>query len=172
MSGPIARRMCAEVDGAFVLFLIGVRINRPWRVRTWLPVLGAMPRMLAELEERPELGLLHHRMQLGFPNLSVVQYWRSHDLLQAYAQGRDKAHLPAWAEFNRRIGTNGDVGIWHETYLIEPGRAESIYVNMPPYGLGRAGTLVEATGRRQGAKQRLAAAVRPADGTTVDPSQG
>jgi hypothetical protein len=30
-----------------------------------------------------------------------------------------------------------------------------VYVNMPPYGLGRAGRLVPATGARQSAKDRL-----------------
>ncbi len=25
------------------------------------------------------------------------------------------------------------VGIWHETYLIEPGKFECVYGNMPPF---------------------------------------
>jgi hypothetical protein len=47
------------------------------------------------------------------------------------------------------------VGIWHETYLVEPGRHESIYNNMPLFGLGAAGTLVEAVGARQASRQRI-----------------
>ena len=151
------RRVAAELDGSFVLFLIGVRINRPWKPWSWLPVVTAMPAMLAELARQPDLGLLHARTHFGFPDTSVVQYWRSHAHLQAYAQARDKAHLPAWHAFNKRVGTNGDVGIWHETYLIAPGASEAIYVNMPPYGLGRAGGTADAVGTRATAQGRLKA---------------
>jgi len=161
MAEIINRRVSAEIEGGFVLFLIGMRFNRPWNVRRWLPVLRAMPRMLKELSRQPELGLLHYRLQFGFPNVMVVQYWRSFELLSAYSAARDKAHLPAWAAFNRAIGTNGDVGIWHETYIVEPGKYESIYVNMPAFGLGAAskhaeGGLFDATGKRESARTRAA----------------
>lgn len=39
MSAIIARRMTAELDGDFVVFLIGMRINRPWMIHRWLPAL-------------------------------------------------------------------------------------------------------------------------------------
>lgn len=161
MTPIIPRRMCAEVEGEFVLFLIGLRLNRPGKLHRWLPVMRAMPRMLQELEQRPELGLLHHRMHVGLRSGMLVQYWRSHALLEAYATARDKAHLPAWRAFNRAVGTNGDVGIWHETYLVGPGRYESVYVNMPAFGLGLAGTLREATGPRATGQGRLAALADP-----------
>ena len=157
MAAVMDRRVAAELDGSFVLFLIGVRINRPWKLLSWLPVFTAMPAMLAELQRRPELGLLHARTHFGFPNIMVVQYWRSHAQLQAYTQARDKAHLPAWTAFNGRVGTSGDVGIWHETYMIEPSASEAIYVNMPPYGLGRAGAVHDAVGLRATAQRRLKA---------------
>jgi Monooxygenase af470-like len=63
--------------------------------------------------------------------------------------------LPAWARFRRNIGDSGDVGIWHETYLISEGQYENIYHNMPPFGLGRVGQLVEATGHRESALKRI-----------------
>lgn len=161
MAAVIDRRVAAELDGPFVLFLLGIRFNRPWRFWSWLPVFTAMPAMLAELQDRPDLGLLHARTHFGFRNIAVVQYWRSHEQLQAYAQARDKAHLPAWHAFNKRVGTNGDVGIWHETYLIAPGASEAIYVNMPPYGLGRAGRTPDAVGGRATALGRLKAPLTP-----------
>ena len=55
---------------------------------------------------------------------------------------------PPGATSTGAIGTSGDVGIWHETYLVGEGRHESVYVNMPPFGLGRAGQLVPAKGRQ------------------------
>ena len=155
MASIIDRRVTADIDGDFVLFLIGMRVNRPWKIASWLPVAIAMPRMLAELAKQPDMGLLHERSHFGFPGIMSVQYWRSFAHLEAYSKKADAAHLPAWKAFNKAVGSNGDVGIWHETYLIAPGRHESIYNNMPPFGLGAASGLVDATGARNAAKQRL-----------------
>lgn len=155
MAAIIDRRVCAEIEGPFVLFLIGIRLNRWWKVWQWLPVFRAMPRMLIELGKNPDLGLLHARTHFGFPATMLVQYWRSYEHLEAYASARDRGHLPAWQAFNQAIGSNGDVGIWHETYLIEPGRYENVYGNMPAYGLGLAGTIHDATGPRARAMGRL-----------------
>lgn len=149
-------RLTANLDGEFVLFLIGMRINRPWKPHRWLPVAAAMPRMLRELADRPEAGFLHGEMWFS-RTLVMLQYWRSLDQLLAYAKEREAAHLPAWQAFNRAIGTNGDVGIWHETYVVGPGRYENVYVNMPAFGLGRAGALQPAAGGRQSASGRLRA---------------
>ena len=155
MTRIVERRVCAEMDGGFVVFLIGARINKPWKVWKWWPVATAMPRMLTELANQPELGLLHARSMFTFPDAVVVQYWKSFEHLEAYAKARDHAHLPAWQAFNKAIASNGDVGIWHETYVIEPGKYENIYNNMPPFGLGAVGRIVDAVGGRQAARQRV-----------------
>ena len=78
--------------------------------------------------------------------------------MEAYARSPEHAHLPVWQWFNTQLGSNGDIGIWHETYLVQPGSYETVYNNMPPYGLGAAGTLVDAIGARQSAHQRIKAA--------------
>ncbi len=147
-------RLTAEMDGEFVVFLIGMRINRLWKIHKWLPVAQAMPRMLKELAALPDSGLLASEMWFGRTTL-MVQYWQSFEQLNRYAQNRDAEHLPAWSAFNRRIGTGGDVGIWHETYLIAPGQHESVYVNMPTFGLSKAGRAVKATGKRKSAAGRI-----------------
>jgi hypothetical protein len=85
----------------------------------------------------------------------VIQYWRSFELLHAYASDGSLAHLPAWRDFNRKIASNGDVGIWHETYLVKDGAHESVYNNMPLWGLAAAGVQVPAEGSRKSAKGRL-----------------
>ena len=148
-------RMTAQIEGDFVVFLIGVRINHLWKPWKWLPVFAAMPRMLIELAKRPELGLLHARTHFGLRNTMVVQYWRSFEHLHAYAVAPTQVHLPAWKAFNQAVASNGDVGIWHETFLVRAGEHESVYNNMPAYGLGVAGELVAAAGPRQSAKGRL-----------------
>ena len=74
-------------------------------------------------------------------------------------KNREAEHLPAWRAFNQAVGTNGSVGVWHESYLASPGSYENIYVNMPPFGLGRAGTLYEAAGKMHSAAERLRASI-------------
>ena len=64
MTNVRAERLTASIGGDFVVFLIGMRINSPIRVDKWLPVAAAMPRMLKELQLRPELGLLHYEIWL------------------------------------------------------------------------------------------------------------
>ena len=146
------QRMSASIEGDFVVFLIGMRINKPWKVHKWLPVFRAMPKMIKELQANPELGMLGHIMSLKV----IIQYWRSFEHLEAYAQSRDNEHLPAWKAFNQSLGRGrGDVGIWHETYLVRAGEYESVYSAMPRFGLGAASTLVAASGRKETARGRL-----------------
>lgn len=158
MASIIDRRVTAHIQGDFVVFLIGMRINRLWKPHKWLPNLRAMPRMLKELEAAPaEQGFLGYAT-LGL--LSLVQYWRSFDHLEAYARARDKQHWPAWVEFNRLMKTSrGDLGIWHETYLVRAGEYESIYNGMPLMGLAKAGRLADVSGEAEAARGRLGAAL-------------
>jgi len=153
MSKVIPNRMAAQIEGDFVVFLIGIRVNKPWKVHKWLPVFLAMPKMLKELNARPESGFLGAILGLRV----IVQYWRSFEQLEAYARSKDRQHWPAWVSFNQRFGdSRGDVGIWHETYLVPAGRYEAIYSGMPPIGLGQASTLIPATGHRDSARGRIA----------------
>ena len=117
-------RYTADIDGDFVVFLIGMRLNHPLRIRKWWPVAAAMPKMLKVLSQHPELGCLGFQQWFGRTTI-LVQYWRSMDQLMAYATSKQAAHLPAWKAFNQAAGTDGSVGIWHETYLVES--AESMY---------------------------------------------
>jgi hypothetical protein len=149
-------RFTAQTDKPIVLFLIGMRINRLWAVHKWLPVALAMPRMLAELSKQPATGMLWYRTYVSGRVVLVQQYWASFDKLLAYAHDKSAAHFPAWAAFNRAIGGNGSVGVWHETYLVEPGKFECIYANMPLFGLAAATNRVSATGRLMQAKDRFA----------------
>jgi hypothetical protein len=157
MAATIQKRMSGRMEGEFVVFLIGMRVNRWWKPHKWLRVGLAMPRMIRELTLHPELGFLGAEQWFGRTTI-MLQYWRSMDHLMTYAKSRGAEHLPAWRSFNRLVGTSGDVGIWHETYRVRPGDYESVYVNMKPFGIGRAGQLVEASGRRESAAGRLVAA--------------
>jgi len=152
MATITAKRVTAKIDGDFVVFLIGMRINKPWKIHKWLPVAQAMPRMIRELEARPESGFLGHISSLGV----IVQYWRSFEHLEAYARDHNHLHWPAWVDFNRRVGASrGDVGIWHETYRVREGEYECVYSGMPPIGLAKASATVDAVGPFESARGRL-----------------
>lgn len=153
MAKIVDQRMTAEMDGDFVVLLIGMRINKFWKIHKWLPVFLAMPRMIKELEANPESGFLGYN---GLSMGGIVQYWRSFEHLEAYARDKNGEHWPAWVAFNKRVGASrGDVGIWHETYVIKPGQYEAVYSGMPRYGLGKVGNLVPASGRKENARERL-----------------
>ena len=170
MSPIIAKRVSGRIEGDFVVFLIGMRVNRWWLPHKWLRVASSMPKMLKELGQKPELGFLGGEAWFARTTI-LVSYWRSMDHLMAYAKARDAVHLPAWRSFNKLVGTNGDVGIWHETYRIHPGDYESIYVNMMPFGLGKAASLVDSTGHRETAEGRLAEAKGTSTSAQNSPAQ-
>lgn len=155
MAKLLEGRFAAKLEGDFVVFLIGARINQLWAVQRWMPVTAAMPRMIKELLRQPELGMLHAEGLLGWRSVHVVQYWRSYEQLHAYAHAGNKQHLPAWAAFQKRARGNTSVGIYHESYLVPAGSYETVYGNMPPFGLGAAGELVPAVGSMANAAARL-----------------
>jgi hypothetical protein len=71
MGSVFPGRYAAQSDEPFVVFLIGMRVNRVLALRSWTQVAAAMPPMIAELRRNPALGLLH-----------------------TYAHARNAAHLP------------------------------------------------------------------------------
>ena len=97
-------RYAAQIKGDFVVFLIGMRINRLLLSHKWLPIVFAMSRMLKELAKHPELGMLHAQTFVSGRTVLVVQYWRGFDQLHAYAHSKNLEHLPAWTAFNRKVG--------------------------------------------------------------------
>ena len=135
----VAGRMSAEMEGDFVVFLIGMRFNRPWHVVKNLYVFTAMPRMLHHLRKHPEAGLLHAMLAFTGSGPMVIQYWRSVEQLEAFARDAGSPHHPAWKTWNRLIGyRKPDVGIWHESYQVKAGQYECMYGNMPRFGLAMA----------------------------------
>lgn len=161
-------RYTANTEGDFVVFLIGMRINRPLRIHKWWPVFVAMPKMIRELEAHPEKGMLHAEFALIRGSLAYVQYWRSFEQLARFAGNPEDPHQPAWAAFNRAVGASGDVGIWHETYRVAAGECEAIYGNMPAWGLAEAfervpvgSTVGQSAARRIGAAEADDVAIAP-----------
>jgi hypothetical protein len=166
MSEVYPGRWTARADADLVVFLIGMRINKPTAVSKWRPVAKAMPAMQKELGRHPELGCMHTENWFGRTTISI-QYWRDFESLHTYARNPNQAHLPAWRAFNQAVRDNGSVGIWHETYEVARGRCEAIYGNMPRFGLAAAFDLVEASAIGNSAAKRIGAAHE--DITAVEP---
>jgi hypothetical protein len=151
------RRLCDAHQGPLTLFVIGMRINHFHRPDKWLPVARAMPRMLKELLAMPDRPLLNAELALSGPRTIItLQYWRSFEALHAYAMDQQREHVPAWRAFNRAARGNNAVGIFHETYNVAAGGHETLYVDMPAFGLGKASGLREASGRLADARGRFA----------------
>ncbi len=140
MAKPLPGRQTAEIDGDFVVFLIGARFDALHPVRTFNDLGGrrGMRHMLQYLVAHPERGLLGFEM--GLP--TIVQYWRSFEHLERFARDESDPHLQVWRDYWRRVGKQPRTGIWHETFLVRAGEYEAIYGNMPPHGLGKAARLV------------------------------
>jgi hypothetical protein len=146
-------RYGAEIDGDFVVFLIGPRLNDPRHLLASVRDLGGRRRgmraMLESLVADPDKGLLAYRM--GFP--TIVQYWRSFEHLEAFARDPGDLHRPTWLEWFRR-DPQGRTGIWHETFLVRAGEYEAIYDSVPESGLAAAGRAVPLQGGSS-ARRRL-----------------
>lgn len=148
-------RFTAKTDRPFIVFLIGMRINKWWRLDKWLPVASAMAPMLQTLFANPEKGFLHAEFFWNLTGPVLIQYWSSFEDLEKFARNLSDPHIGPWKRFNQAIGADGSVGIWHETYTVNPGQFESVYANMPRFGLAAAAEHVLAVGRRETARMRL-----------------
>ena len=158
-------RVTHAYDGPLAVFLIGLRVHKPWKRRIVQQAATAMPRMIMELEqnkaaaergEAEHLGYLGSRSTVHLMATTMIQYWRSVEDIYAYAGSTGHAHRPAWLEFYRLAGDDPSaVTIWHETYSLAEHGAESVYSGPRPLGLAAiAGTLPV---RRRGdtARQRM-----------------
>src|SRR6188472_167646 len=143
----------SELGDEVVVFIVGMRLNKPLKLSRWWPVVAAMAKMLNYLDENPDKGLLGCRISYLPP--FAIQYWRSFEDLERFARDADDPHLEPWRQYNRRVGRSGDVGIWHETYRVPTANIETIYGNMPPHGLAAATALAPIKPGRESAAARI-----------------
>jgi hypothetical protein len=155
MPKVIEGRQTASYQGELVVFLIGMRVNRLRALRHWLPVARAMGPMLRELMNDPGSGLLGFRTFPTWRGVTLVQYWSSAEKLQAFANDPGRTHRPAWLRFFKLAYSGGSAGVWHETYVVPAGAHETIYVNMPPLGLGRLDGVERVGSTKDTAAKRL-----------------
>ena len=150
----VSGRHSATIEGDFVVFLIGARANRWWRLDRVVPIVKAFRHMQRELARHPELGCLGAETRLGRTILSV-QYWRSYEHLERFARDETLPHLEPWRRFNRTVAKSGDIGIYHETFLVKADQYEAIYVDMPPTLLARAVGFSPIAAKGHSSRRRL-----------------
>lgn len=100
----------------------------------------------------------------------AVQYWRSFEDLENFARHPTEPHLQVWQDFNQRIGSDGSVGIGHETYMVSARQLECVYGNMPLFGLAAATAHVAAIGNRETGRLRSGGYSEPAVPSPPQPS--
>lgn len=155
MSRIIRGSQTVQRSDDVVVLAIGARVNKWWLLPLSMPILSRMGAMLKELEGDPSSGFLGVQ-PLGVA--AMLQYWRSVEDLQRYANDKAREHRPAAKRFYQKLFANQAVGVWHETYALPAGHYEGLYVNMPAFGLGKLGGLVPALGALAQADQRMSAA--------------
>jgi hypothetical protein len=158
-------RLTHAYDGPLAVFLIGLRVHKPWRLSVVRAAATAMPRMVAELEanraaaargEAEDLGYLGSRSTVHLTGTTMIQWWRSVEDVYAYANAAQREHRPAWVDFYRVAKEDPDaVTIWHETYRVEPHGAESLYAGPRPFGLAAIAGTVPVGRRGETAGERM-----------------
>ncbi|MGH3728022.1 MAG: DUF4188 domain-containing protein [Micromonosporaceae bacterium] len=164
-SNPFLKaRMSADIEGDFAVFITGMRINNFWKVHKWWPTFKSMAPILIAVRSNPELGLLDLHSYMYPRGAVMITYWRSIEHLERFANNPEEPHKTAWRNFLSRVGTTGDVGIWHETYVIPAGHYEAVYTNIPfAAGLAAASRHVPVQEMGHTAVRRREAALRKAE---------
>jgi len=142
-------RRAALGHNGMAVFLIGMRINKWYRVDLWLPPLMAMGKMLRELQEHDvKLGYYGGEtygmiaMAFGYPSLQVT-YWESVEKVISFSSGT--IHKDSMRNYMKAMQrARGAVGVWHE--LFEIGKVEGMHRDMPEFGLVRAVGSINAEG--------------------------
>lgn len=138
----------SEYPDLIVIYL-GMRVNSPRGLPTLMKF--APPNMKKALTPTPDDLLLHEIMTFSFfpPHAGFRQYWRDFDSLERWA--RSGTHKQWWQNF---LADRRGTGFWHETYAR--GREiESVYIDMPGFGLGKFAPMVQARGPMFSARQRV-----------------
>ena len=136
------------------VFLIGMRANHWWRLgKVWWTA-SKMPPMLWHLATHAEAGMLGVHSWFGRTTI-ILSYWESPEHLQRFAADQDAPHLQPWRDFMRTLQGSGSVGIWHETYQVSVADLETVYVDMPTFGLAAATAHVPIGPGQKTARQRL-----------------
>jgi hypothetical protein len=121
MAKAFPGRYIAQIEAPFVIFVIGMRINRLWAIHRWLPTALAMGPMLRALYTHPEKGFLGAQTLLAPPRgITLVQYWRSFKHLERLRPRAGRSASVGLAALQPTLRT---VSCWFHTFCwpLAPG---------------------------------------------------
>jgi hypothetical protein len=143
------KRLAAEMDGEFVVYINGMRLNKLRAIHKYLIAGRKLAAMFDRLEADPDSGFLGYEPAIrGLRSDAAIQYWRSLEDLRTFAQNSDDLHMPAWKWVNESI-RKGEIGFWAELYVIDDENYETFYRDVPPIGLGQIADLVPMEGHQR-----------------------
>jgi len=144
--------MTAAHSGPLVVFVIGMRINHFHKVGKWLAGVPARwVRCWESLIATRPSGFLGYRIPAARAlrtggrccNTGAISTaWRPLPAPATRSTGQPGPRS------TRPMGSDGTVGIFHETYVVPEHASETIYANMVLFGLGKVSGMVPATGSR------------------------
>ncbi len=135
----------------FVRFGIQCRRWSAWLLMRRL--LNNVDRALVEAV-RVKAGLLHsERWWSGPLHSGFLQYWSSFDALESWSH--QPPHADWWRDLVHRSRLRGDLGVYHEAFLVPRARMESIYLNCTNTGLANFCPTSTAERTRTTARDRL-----------------
>lgn len=135
------------------LVRVGFQVRKWSAYRTVLNLLKSIDTASGVAIQAGE-GLLHsERFMLGFRRFGVLQYWSSYEALEAWSHR--PPHSEWWKLAVERSRIKGDLGIYHESFLVPRLNVESIFMNCEPVGLAAFCPLEDAIGPRTTSRDRL-----------------
>jgi len=148
MSDLIKPSMVADLEEEFLAFDIELQIQILLKFRKWYPAVQGMSKILTELLENKNYGLLNFEYWFAFRRQLFLMYWRSYEHMHDWVLNKTTSHIPGWKVLNQLMKDHPDIiGLWHESYVVHKYQYESFYHNVLTVGLGRAGKLVPIQGR-------------------------
>lgn len=145
------------LDREITVFLVGMQC-RSWRSLWKVPFIARqMSKMQAELRADPESGFIwgqNFTSQKPFTTL-FLSYWQSSDHLERFVRDKRYSHRQASATYWRKHARDPHLGVWHETYVVSPGKSENLYMGMSPFGLSAFLPTADVTRMSSAYKSRL-----------------
>ena len=147
----------APITEPFTVFLVGMQcrsFTSLWKVPL---IAGKMGQMQRELMKDHDSGLLWGANFIQFSPLTTLylSYWKSSDHIHRFVSDPKFSHLKAAPDYLKRFGNNSSLGVWHETYEVNPTQSENLYFGMAPFGVSAFIDPVKITSANRSFLQRL-----------------
>ena len=134
----MTEKFTTNTDKPLAVFLTGVqcrKITSMWKIPM---ITNKMIKMQSELKLDKKAGFYHGEnfftMTPHFTTL-FLSYWDSPGSIERFANSKFFSHLESAKDYLKNFLSDTNLGIWHETFVVEPEKVESFYYNMEPFGL-------------------------------------